>query len=58
MCAGILATAGVAGTKYYLKDGGGLTTTIPGSGKRIVMVGFAVNTNDLFVLIHDFGQKA
>jgi hypothetical protein len=56
-CAGILSGA-TAGTKYFLQDGGGIGATLPGTGKRIIMVGFAINATDLFVLIHDFGKKA
>jgi len=59
LCAAVLAGAGARGTKYYLNAGGGLTTSLAGmSGKRIILVGVALNTNDLFVMIHDYGKKA
>jgi hypothetical protein len=47
-----------AGVEYWLKDGGGLTAVIPGSGKRLIRVGFALNATDLDVRISDFGLKA
>lgn len=54
---GVLSGA-TAGTPYYLAAGGGLTTTVPGAGNRVVQVGFAINASDLWVKIHDFGKKA
>lgn len=56
-CAGVLSGA-TAGDRYYLQDGGGIGTTIPGGGKRIIQVGIAINGTDLFVRIVDFGKKA
>lgn len=58
LCTSVLGGGGVAGTPYYLADGGGLTTSLPGAGKRVVQVGIAVNANDLFVRIVDYGKKA
>jgi hypothetical protein len=55
---GILSGAGVAGTPYYLQAGGGIGTSIPGSGNRVIEVGFALNTNDLWARIVDYGKKA
>lgn len=56
-CAGVLSGA-TAGTPYYLADGGGLTTSVPGNGKNVVLVGYAVNGTDLFVSIQYFAKKA
>jgi hypothetical protein len=56
-CSTIIAGA-TAGTLYFLQPGGGIGTTMPGSGKRIVQAGFAMNGSDLFVRILDFGKKA
>lgn len=56
-CAGVLSLA-TAGDKYFLQTGGGIGTALPLSGKRIILVGFAINATDLFVLIHDYGKKA
>ena len=56
-CAGVLAGA-VVNTPYYLATGGGLTTSLPSSTKRVIQVGFAMNANDLFVQIIDRGKKA
>jgi len=46
------------GDKYYLADGGGVTTTIPGSGNNVVLIGWAINTTDLWVQPSFFGKKA
>lgn len=55
---GILAIGGLtAGSTYYLAPTGGITSSVPGAGNRIVMVGVAKNTTDLMVKIHDFGKK-
>jgi len=56
-CAGVL-TGATAGTPYYLNAGGGLTTTVPGNGKRVIQVGIAKNASDLWVRITDYGKKA
>lgn len=55
--AGVLSVA-TAGTPYYLAAGGGLSASIPGAGNRVIQVGFAINADDLWVKIHDFGKKA
>ena len=39
-----------AGTRYYLGDTGGLVTTIPVGQKWVVVVGFAVDADTLFVM--------
>lgn len=57
LCAGILSGA-TAGAKYYLQDGGGIGTSIAGAGKRIIMVGWAQNADDLWVQPIDYGKKA
>ena len=31
---------------------------LPGSGKRVIQVGIAMNSTDLFVRIVDYGKKA
>jgi hypothetical protein len=43
---------------YYLKDGGGLTTSLPGANKRVVQCGIAWKNTDLFVRVVDYGKKA
>jgi hypothetical protein len=55
---GVLVAA-VAGTAYYLASTGGLTTTYPASGAnlRVIEVGVALNTTDLFVRILDWGKR-
>lgn len=50
-------TAATAGTPYYLAAAGGLTTSVLGSGNRIIECGVAINATDLFVRILDFGKK-
>jgi len=54
---GILVTA-TANTPYYLAATGGLTTTVPGAGNRVIQMGKAWNTTDLWVQIIDYGKKA
>ena len=55
--AGVL-TAATPGAKYYLGDGGGITTSIPGAGKRVIMIGWAISTTALWVQPVDYGKKA
>lgn len=55
-CAGILSSA-TAGTPYYLGATGGITSTIPTTGNRIIEMGFAMNETDLFVRVVDYGKK-
>lgn len=57
-CAGILGGGGVANTPYYLQAAGGLGTSLPTGSTRVICVGYALNANDLFVLIKDYGKKA
>jgi hypothetical protein len=54
-CAGIL-TGATANTPYYLQASGGIGTSTPAAGNRIICVGFALNTTDLFVRITDYGK--
>jgi len=55
---GVLSGA-TPGTAYYLASTGGLTTTYPtaGANLRVVEVGVALNTTDLFVRILDWGKR-
>ena len=50
-------TSATAGNRYFLANGGGLATTPPASGNRVILCGYAINATDLFVKIHDFGKK-
>jgi len=54
---GILSGA-TPGNRYWLASAGGLTTTIPGGGNRIIHIGVAVNATDMIIAIRDFGKKA
>lgn len=56
-CAGVLSGA-TSGNAYYLQTGGGIGTSLPGAGKRVIQVGIAINTTDLFVRILDYGKKS
>jgi len=57
-CAGVLtALSPASGTPIYLKDGGGLTASLPAAAKRVIQVGIAMNGDDLFVRIVDYGKK-
>ncbi len=49
-----------AGTKYFLDaTPGALTTTAPvGSGKNVVLMGFAMNATDLYLRVQNIGKRA
>lgn len=57
IAAGIL-TGATANTPYYLQAGGGIGTSLPGGGNRVIQVGKAINATDLWVDIIDYGKKA
>lgn len=57
-CTAVLGGGGSAGTAYYLQAAGGMGTGLPGAGYRVIQVGIAMNINDLFVRIVDYGKKA
>ncbi len=52
-----LGGAGVPGSRYFLQDTGGIGTSIPGAGKRVIEVGVATTADILFVRILDHGKK-
>jgi hypothetical protein len=54
-CAGVLSGA-VANTPYYLQVGGGIGTSTPAAGNRVICVGYATSASDLFVRITDYGK--
>jgi hypothetical protein len=55
---GILVGA-VASTPYYLQPTGGIgTTRPPGAGRRVILVGYAVNATDLWIQLLDFGKTS
>lgn len=56
-CAGVLSTA-TAGTPYYLQNTGGIGTSLPGAGYRVILVGYAASADDLWVAIRDYGKQA
>ena len=56
-CPSVL-TGATAGDAYYLQSGGGIGTSLPGAGKRVIRVGVAKNATDLHVFILDYGKKA
>lgn len=51
-------TGATAGTAYYLQATGGIGTSLPGAGNRVIQVGLAKNATDLYVRIVDYGKKA
>jgi len=58
---GVLTTAfagATVGTPYYLQAAGGIGTSVPGAGNRVILVGYAKNATDLWVQIIDYGKKA
>lgn len=57
IAAGVLSGA-TAGQQYYLAAAGGVATSSPAAGNRVISMGFAVNATDLWVRITDFGKKA
>lgn len=56
-CAGIL-TGATANTPYFLQSGGGYGTALPPAGHRVIGLGHAKNSTDLFVVIRDLGRRA
>lgn len=59
-CTGAITGLGfTAGDPVYLADTGSFATFVGvGSGKRVVVVGYAINADDVFVDIRDYGKKA
>jgi len=59
-CADGVLTGATAGTKYFLDSvAGGMTATVPtGSGKNVVLMGYAKNATDLFLRIQNIGKRA
>ena len=55
--AGVLSGA-TPGQAYYLQATGGIGTSTPGAGNRVIQCGVAKNATDLFVRIVDYGKKA
>jgi hypothetical protein len=56
-CAGVL-TGATFNTPYYLGATGGISTSLPAAGNRVVRMGVAVSADDLWVGIVDYGKKA
>lgn len=53
----VLSTA-TAGAPYYLQAAGGIGTSLPGAGNRVIQCGIAYNADDLWVHLIDYGKKA
>lgn len=53
---GVLVGA-TPGTPYFLQPTGGIGTSVPGAGNRVVECGVALSATDLWVRILDFGKK-
>lgn len=56
-CAGVLSGA-TPNTPYYLQAAGGIGTSVPGAGNRVIQVGWALTATDLWVELKDYGKKA
>jgi len=56
-CSGVLSSAS-PGARYFLASGGGLATSPPSGNTRVILVGWAINSTDLFVQPIDYGKKA
>ena len=54
-CLSVLTTA-TPGTVYWLGIGGGITATIPTANNSLIRAGWAMNADDLFVAIADYGR--
>jgi hypothetical protein len=46
------------GTPYYLQATGGIGTSLPAAGNRIILVGYASTATDLWVTVRDYGKLA
>ena len=57
LAVGVLSGA-TAQDVYYMDPAGGMSTTLPSSGNRVVQMGIAKNTTDLWVRIQDYGQRS
>ena len=57
-CTSVLGGGGVANVPYYLGVTGGISTSLPAGATRVIAMGYALNANDLFVRIVDYGKKA
>lgn len=56
---GVLTGKGfTAGQRIYLATNGGLASAAPGTGKRVIELGFAKNADDLILRIVDRGRRA
>lgn len=53
-----LLSGATYGTPYYLQNGGGIGTALPGAGYRVIMVGYAISAVDLMIRITDYGKQA
>ena len=53
----LTALAPTAGDPVWLANGGGLTLTAPTGANDRVLVGYAENANDLYVLIQQLGRS-
>jgi hypothetical protein len=57
-CTTVLTGSPTANTPFYLAPSGGLTTSRPIGGNRVILIGFAKNATDLHVTIIDYGKAA
>ena len=55
---GVLGGGGSNGARYWLQGAGGIGTTKPTTGQRLILMGVGMNANDLFVNMIDFGKRA
>lgn len=47
-----------AGVPVYLGTAGGMSTALPGASNRVILIGYCLDADDLFVRITDYGKKA
>lgn len=51
-------TGATPGAVYYLGATGGISTSPPGAGNRVIVVGYAWSDTDLYVRMIDYAKKA
>jgi hypothetical protein len=56
VCTGVLSGA-TPGQRYYLASGSGLNAGVPSGAVNVVLVGYAINATDLFVMPAWLGKK-
>lgn len=56
--AGSTLSGATPGTPYYLQATGGIGTSLPAAGNRVILCGYASTATDLWVTVRDYGKLA